>query len=171
MSQEATNIVRMAAVGITALGAIVAGYYGRKSEREKQKKIESEILALDGPNRSIREKLEDVVFISRSIKKEDDIQLKETEEELSDIEAKLNRIEKFAEAKLPSQEREIQDLFEKAAASLEQESKERHQDIVPGKEQEKNTKGVRSALSRAVSKFTESGHTKSSGPTNDGWMK
>lgn len=157
----------MATVGVTALGAIAAGYYGKKSEVEKQKQIESEILSLDGPSRSIREKLGDIRLISRSIKKEDDTQLDERKEKLDSAEATLKKVEKFADTKFASQEKEIQDLFKKAAAALEQETRSKQQENTPAKDRTKSATGVRSAISRAASKFTRSGAQNHSEPTKD----
>ena len=116
MPQELLTAARVSAMAVTAAGTIAASVFGKKSEKAKQKKLEAERLAIDGPENRIKEKLARSASRYRAARDVENTWLSNTKTEFDDIETRLDRIEKFAEPKLASQEKEVQELFKAAAA-------------------------------------------------------
>ncbi|WP_152498589.1 hypothetical protein [Nocardiopsis prasina] len=113
---------RMSVIAITAAGTIAGSFFGKKSEEAKQKQLEAQRLTLDGPEKSIKDKLSDVAFKFETIRDSETRLESNMKTDFDDIETKLKRIEKFAEPKLTSDQKGVQDLFETAAAARNPES-------------------------------------------------
>ena len=153
MSQHYLNAGRMAPMAVTAVGAAFAGHYGKEVESEKQKQLELEALVTEGPSNRIKSKLGEVASVFKKIRSNEEKWIKNKENELGEAKARADEVKEFAEEKLPSQEKEIKDLFQ----AVVDESRKRNQKQAgrTGGENEGKAiaQGARSAFSKITSRL------------------
>lgn len=158
MANQILTAFRMIPMTIAAAGAIVAGHYNKKSEEAREKQLISERMTLVGPAVKIQDQLFDIALQFNKIKKEEDTFIEQARSDLEKIEEEVKRIKSFSEEKLPSQDKDIQDLFKAAAEGRKRKIKEQQTPALGGPEKKENL-GTRSILPWIRSKITKNEHT------------
>ncbi|MET9711831.1 hypothetical protein ACFW3Z_06165 [Nocardiopsis alba] len=123
MAKEFLTDARTIVIAITMFGTIAASHFRRKSEEAKEKQLAIQRRTFDGPENRIQKNLSRIKSIYKAAKEEASKAESNRTGNISQIEERAKQIEKIADAKHPSEDKAVDEIF-KTTAAAEKERKE-----------------------------------------------